>query len=215
MFACWCSGRRVRGALVSITLYNRIEADPPWPLTGGGGKGVQEHYPVIKTKTQIYDEMAYARFSDNTPVWRPDPAQCHLWLWVVNNYLTWGIDIMGWLGFRYVTNFVWTKQHQGIGQYAFSSHELCLFGTMGATRYKEANIRTDFGGPIDHERYPTGHEKAGRRIHSRKPQAILDQIDKAYPTDRALEMFARTNRPGVTSWGNETNAMQMGQISLL
>ena len=98
----------------------------------------------------------------------------------------------------------------GIGKYARGAHELCLFGAMGQTRYPECTIRSDFGGPIDHER-----DERGRRIHSRKPAEILRQIDDAYPTERGLEMFARTERAGVTSWGNETDCMPAGQMALL
>jgi N6-adenosine-specific RNA methylase IME4 len=160
--------------------------------------------------------MKHARFANGAFAWRPDPVQCHLWLWVADNFLPWAMDLMGWLGFEYKRSFIWTKPHQGMGQYAFSAHEQCLLGVMGKTRTMEAPIRSDFGGPIDHVRYPTGHEKAGKRVHSAKPPAILEQIDRAYPVEpgHGLEMFARSHRPWMDSWGNETNFLPQGQVDI-
>ena len=191
-------------------LYQRIEMDPPWPEQGGGGRGAQNHYPLIKTNNTIYDTVKYAQFEDGSNAWRPDPEQCHLWLWVTNNYLPWGLRLMAWLGFEFKTMFIWVKKQMGLGQYGRGATEPCLFGTMGKTRYPSITMRTDFGGPIDHDR-----DDAGKRMHSRKPIAILNQISNAYPGSNVLEMFSRSNRPGVTSWGNETNAMAMGQIAMV
>jgi N6-adenosine-specific RNA methylase IME4 len=188
--------------------FRRIELDPPWNEQGGGRRGAQNHYPLIKKRADIYQTIVGARFEDGSPAWCPDPDQCHMWMWVTNNFLPDGLWIMGQLGFRYVTNFVWVKTQMGLGQYGRGAHELCLFGTMGATCLPSQHIRTDFGGPIDHER------ANGKRIHSRKPMAILDQISQAYPEQRALEMFSRSDRPNVVSWGNETNAQHMGQMEL-
>lgn len=195
-----------------MILWNRIEIDPPWPEYGGCGRGANHHYPLIKKPEDIYNTIRYARFGDGAEAWTPDPAQCHLWLWSTSTYLPWAFKLMEWLGFEYKREFVWTKPQHGLGQYAFGAHEPLLLGTMGATRYPEKGVtlRSDFGGPIDHER-----DKHGKRIHSRKPRAILDQIDCAYPTNRGLEMFARTRRPGVRSWGNETDYTSMGQMTLL
>lgn len=192
-------------------LYNRIEADPPWPLHGGNNRGADAHYQTIKRNADIFQTMKMARFADGTPAWRPDPGQCHLWLWVADNFVPWGLQLLGWLGFEYKRSFVWTKPHQGMGQYAFSAHEWCLLGTIGATRTMEAPIRSDFGGPIEHVR---GN---GKRVHSAKPPEILAQIHRAYPVapGHGLEMFARSERPGIDSWGKESNALPQGQMALI
>lgn len=44
---------------------------------------------------------------------------------------------------------------------------------------------------------------AERREHSRKPDEIYDLIEKLYPTETKLELFARTRRDGWDQWGDE------------
>lgn len=55
-----------------MILWNRIEADPPWPESGGGGRGAQNHYQLIRKPVDIFHTMRHARFADGSPAWRPD-----------------------------------------------------------------------------------------------------------------------------------------------
>jgi len=41
------------------------------------------------------------------------------------------------------------------------------------------------------------------REHSRKPDEVMDRIERLYPDARRLEMFARQSRVGWSAWGNE------------
>jgi N6-adenosine-specific RNA methylase IME4 len=41
--------------------------------------------------------------------------------------------------------------------------------------------------------------------HSRKPDEVYEIIERMYPDSVKLEMFARRNREGWTSFGNENN----------
>lgn len=46
---------------------------------------------------------------------------------------------------------------------------------------------------------------APRREHSRKPDEQYGKIERLYPdADRKIELFARQQRPGWESFGNET-----------
>lgn len=194
------------------TGYHRIEADPPWPEHGGGGRGAQNHYRLLKTRGEILAAMRGARFADGKPAWLPHPTWCHLWLWVTDNYLPWGLWLMGELGFRYIRTAVWVKTRIGIGQYLRGQHELVLLGVRGETQLTRSGCPSVIGGrPLPH---PT--DASGRVIHSRKPEEALRMFEAVSPAPpgRALEMFARTDRPGVDSWGNETNALEVGQIAL-
>jgi N6-adenosine-specific RNA methylase IME4 len=98
--------------------YRCILADPPWPHHGGGNRGAQEHYPLLEVQH-------IAPIMTNTPEWRPYP-DCHLWLWVPNNWLPAGLRVMAELNFRYVTNLVWVKDKIGLGHYLRGKHELLL-----------------------------------------------------------------------------------------
>ncbi len=171
-----------------------ILMDPPWPETGGGKikRGCDRHYPVIKRREDI------ARVVLQSGVW--DPADdAHLYVWVTNNYLPWGLWLMDALGFRYITNLPWTKDRIGLGQYFRGGHELLLFGVRGSG----PSIRTDrrdisttalMGAESVFE--------LGRVVHSAKPVEAYELIE-ARSKGPYLEIFARNTRDGWTSWGNE------------
>jgi N6-adenosine-specific RNA methylase IME4 len=44
---------------------------------------------------------------------------------------------------------------------------------------------------------------APRTKHSRKPDLVMDEIEKLYPRAKRLELFARRSRAGWDSWGDE------------
>lgn len=145
--------------------YVCILMDPNWNERGGGKikRGADRHYPVMKTpdiRNLILSSGAF------------QPAQdCHLWMWATNNYLGDALWLYEQLGFRYLTNFPWTKGElkeieatvdgqdrsileyrpgkMGIGQYGRGCHELLLFGVKG----RGLNACTV---------YPEGHPKAGK-----------------------------------------------------
>ena len=164
--------------------FKTIVADPPWHEVGGGKikRGADKHYSVIKDK-----DMAGVML--NAPCWRP-ATDCHLWLWVTNNRLPLGLEIMAVLGFRYITNLVWVKDKIGIGQYLRGQHELCLLGVRGLTMMPP---RRDVPSVLI----------APRTIHSRKPAKAFEVFERVSSGTPRLEMFARTERSGWESWGNE------------
>lgn len=168
--------------------YKTILADPPWNETGAGRikRGADKHYSLMKTA----DIIAYMK---EIPL---DPSGSHLYLWVTNNFLPDGLEVMKALGFRYVTNLVWVKDRFGLGQYFRGQHELLLFGVMGKVPYKESDNPTRSRCVIP----SVIHAK--RRKHSQKP-------DEQYPIIEAtsyspyLELFARQRREGWDAWGDE------------
>jgi N6-adenosine-specific RNA methylase IME4 len=171
--------------LLGVTVeYKTIVADPPWAETGGGKicRGAQKHYKVVKDS----EMLGVIR---SAPCWTP-AADCHLWLWVTNNRLPLGLDIMAKLGFRYITNLVWVKDRFGIGQYLRGQHELCLLGVRGKAMMP----------PI---RNVPSVLSAKRGEHSTKPSEAFAVFDRVSPTSPRLEMFARQNRSGWTTWGDE------------
>lgn len=139
-------------------------------------------------KTQdIIDYLSKIPFDDN----------CHLYLWVTNNFLLDGLKVMEALGFRYITNIVWIKDRIGLGQYFRGQHEICLFGVKGNLPYK---FSTTSNRSCCTE--PT-IIMAKRREHSQKPDEIYKKIEAtSYPP--YLEVFARIHRKGWDAIGNET-----------
>ena len=77
--------------------YCTIVADPPWPEQGGGKirRGADRHYPLMTVR-----EIEHLEFKI-MPL-RSEEG-CHLYLWVTNNYLPAGLEVMKAWGFVYKT----------------------------------------------------------------------------------------------------------------
>jgi len=175
--------------MVSGGKYQTIYADPPWSETGGGKihRGADRHYPLMKTR-EILD---MGRFVEDISA-----KNCHLYLWVTNNFLRAGLDVMKEWGFVYKTMITWMKDRFGLGQYYRGITEHCLFGVRGVLPYKIADGKRQQG--------VTGFV-APRTKHSEKPQEMRDMIEKvSYPP--YLELFARKPHEGWDVWGNEVQS---------
>ena len=167
--------------------YACIAIDPPWNERGGGKvkRGADRHYPLMKTPDII-------RCILTAPCWHPGD-DAHLWLWVTDNHLPDGLQVMSALGFRFIRTMPWVNQKNGklqigLGQYMRGSHELCLLGVRGKTM-KPAKA-------------PPSVVIAERTKHSQKPVEAFAAIEQVSPGPR-LEMFAREPRGGWDVWGNE------------
>jgi N6-adenosine-specific RNA methylase IME4 len=209
-----------------MTLPRTVSLDPPWPERGAGKikRGADRHYSVIKKKEDI---LRVVLQSGVWPDW-DDKEGAHCYMWVTNNYLLWGTWLMEALGFRYVTNIVWVKTKAdwpdlkefiedggltlnpltwakllakavriGIGQYFRGSHELCLFGVRGQAMKPATK---DVVSTVFHAPRAKGDD--GKEKHSKKPERIYEIIEATSPGPY-LEFFARSNRKGWESWGNE------------
>ena len=163
----------------------------------GGGKikrGADRHYPLMKTK-EIIDYMKQI----------PIAKDAHLYLWVTNNFLPDGFELITELDFRYITNIVWVKDRFGLGQYFRGQHELCLFAVKGRLPYKHK---------IDPNRScctETTVIHAKRQKHSKKPVEMYNKIESvSYPP--FVEVFARDRFEGWECWGNEVPSTTQKRI---
>jgi N6-adenosine-specific RNA methylase IME4 len=124
-----------------------------------------------------------------------DPDGCHLYLWVTNNFLPAGFEVMGAWGFEYVTCVTWFKDRMGLGQYFRGKTEHCLFGV---TSRRLPYRLTDDG---KRAQGVTGFA-ASRTEHSKKPDEMRCMIKRvSYPP--YIELFARTRTEGWDAWGLE------------
>lgn len=169
--------------------YRTIVADPPWFEQGGGKikRGANRHYPLMKTRDII------PLMQQVLEVYPPNPEGAHMYLWVTNNFLRDGLDVLDALGFRYITMRTWAKDRIGLGYYFRGQTESCLFGVMGKL---PPLVRT--------ESTLIGKGIVKRTRHSRKPDVFFEEVERASPGPR-LEMFARAPRDGWTVWGNESH----------
>ena len=77
----------------------------------------------------------------------------------------------------------------GMGKWTRKQTELCLLFTKGKPRVLSHSVREIIDAP--------------RREHSRKPDETYERIEQLV-SGPYLEMFARQNWPGWSSWGNQT-----------
>lgn len=190
-----------------------ILLDPPWLERGGGKRGAQNHYDLMSVADIHRTVMGAVIESEGRYFDAFDPApDCHLWVWVTDNYLLDGLSLIDRLGFRYIRTIAWVKMAEfdddgpsvsidaarsalqiGLGQYARGSHELLLLATRGKAMVPPPDRR------------PPSVIFAPRAEHSRKPDESYDLIEQISPGPR-VEFFARRDRPGWKHWGNEAPA---------
>jgi N6-adenosine-specific RNA methylase IME4 len=189
------------GALASDLLafaadrrFGTILADPPWQFQNKTGKVAPEHKRLSRYGTLTFPEIT------GLPVGQLAAPVSHLYLWVPNALLPWGLAVMEAWGFTYKSNVVWHKVRKdggsdgrGVGFYFRNVTELVLFGVRGA------NARTRAAG-----RRQVNLVATRKREHSRKPDELYPIIE-ACSHGPYLELFARGLRPGWEQWGKEAD----------
>lgn len=204
--------------------FQLILADPPWAFrtyTGGtrtptakkfarsgpgshAGAGAGDHYPTMGA-TELRA----------LPVKNIAAKDALLAMWTVGSHLDEAITLGQAWGFNFVTDlFYWGKQR------LVAAEQIDLFTgdiyppkiSMGYHTRKQLEpcllFKRGKGLPVlDH-----GVRQlilAPPREHSRKPDEQYDRLDALYGTGVArLELFARTARPGWSTWGNETGKFE-------
>jgi N6-adenosine-specific RNA methylase IME4 len=160
--------------------FQLILADPPWTFgTPDSGFAPEQHYPT----------MATAEIKSMTV---PAAEDCVIFLWAVNCLLLDALEVVRAWGFEYRNNMAWVKNGIGPGVWLRQRHELLLIATRGHVPPPDPQERVD------------SVIEAPRSRHSEKPDQAYARIEAMYPQRSKLELFARTSRPGWTSWGNQT-----------
>ncbi len=177
--------------------FKTILADPPWQFLNRTGKMAPEHKRLNRYGTLSLEEIC------KIPVELSADKPSHLYLWVPNALLPEGLEVMKAWGFKYKCNLIWHKVRKdggpdgrGVGFYFRNTTEVILFGIRGSMRTlapgrKQVNII-----------------RSMKREHSRKPDEQYEIIEKCSPGPY-LELFARGNRKGWVSWGNQANDYQI------
>lgn len=182
-----------------MTRYRTIVADPPWPIkwTGGNRKAgwSSGSARVHKKRALPYQTMTVGEIAGiDVEAHADDDA--HLFLWTLDRFLisgdaqrvcrVWGFEPLPQL-------IVWAKANAGLGRYLRSAHELILVGRRGQARFEEIAEPT--------VRWLQPYE-GGVRLHSAKPEGSYDLIRQLSPGPY-LELFARRQRLGWDTWGNQ------------
>ena len=178
--------------MISDKKYEIIYADPPWNEQGGGKikRGANRHYPLMKTKAIC--ELPVADITSDS---------AHLYLWVTNNFLEDGLQVVESWGFRYITMITWVKDKFGLGQYFRGQTEHVLFAVKGMLPYK-------IGKSGKRCQHPTVFH-APRAKHSQKPEDMRKIIEHVSGDEdrRMIELFARASVDGWDAWGNQVGIL--------
>jgi N6-adenosine-specific RNA methylase IME4 len=177
--------------------FEVIYADPPWDY---GGKS-QFDKTLNKKENPEYKKKIFLSTSSfkyptmklreliNIPVQTIADNNCILFMWSTNPQLEQSIQLGKSWGFEYKTvAFVWNKMKHNPGQYTMSYCELCLLFKKGKIPKRNArNIKQLVNIP--------------RKEHSKKPNEIRKYINKIFPSQNKIELFARSKNDGWESWG--------------
>ena len=188
--------------------YRTLVADPPWDHSDGTGfnYGAKafggKHTPVEPHATKPpYDHMGLKEIASALHSATRDLAarDCHLYLWTTNRYLRDSFAIVDEIGFEVSATLVWCKAPMGFMGGAFrSSVEFIQFCRRGNLPHKTQAEKRWFTWPRVGW---TQSDPAAK--HSRKPEAFLDLVEQVSPGPY-LELFARRNRLGWSTWGNQS-----------
>jgi|SRR5882672_5371537 len=194
--------------------FGAILADPPWAFkTWWSGRTSKLPSPKKKFSypsraTIPHYEVMRTEQVAALPVGELAASNCVLFLWATWPTLEDAFWVIRAWGFKYKTcGFCWVKAHAGqidmfrddidphmkLGYWTRSNSEICLLAVKGKPKRRCNSVLQAIIEPT--------------REHSRKPQCIYNRIERLVDGPR-LELFARIERPGWTSWGLETTKFQ-------
>lgn len=163
--------------------YRIIYADPPWKY----GSDYQDKFGHARSH---YSTMDQSELCD-LPIKKVCMPDCVLFLWVTSPKLPEGLEVLRAWGFDYKTSFVWDKIKHNYGNYNSVRHEFLLIGGIGSST---PDVKKLHDSVISIER---------TNKHSEKPEYFRSLIDKLYPKGDRIELFARKNIEGWSTWGSE------------
>lgn len=170
---------------IGHTLYGVILADPPWRFEvysqeTGMDRAADNHY-----QTMTLEDICAL------PV--PAANDAVLFLWRTGPMCEEGVEVMKAWGFRTKSEWIWGKDRAGTGYWGRNRHEVLMIGTRGSPAAPSMGLQ-----PESLILAPVGE-------HSVKPEIFYELIERMFPRAAKLEMFARNQRAGWDSFGNETN----------
>ena len=173
--------------------FGIIYADPPWDYKGqlqhagpasGDTGGAIRHYSTV-----TLDDLK------RLPVGKLAEDDCLLFLWATSPHLDQAIELGKAWGFDWATvAFVWDKGRVNPGFYTMSQCELCLV-------FRRGRIPTPRGARNERQLV-----HAERGPHSAKPEEVRRRIERMFPEQKKIELFARREVAGWSAWGLEIGA---------
>ena len=156
--------------------YKTIVIDPPWrfygDLWGFERRAAPDYGTLNPDEIYKYVQEKVLDHIDGT---------AHIYLWVINNRMGEGLQLLKDWGFDFKTIVTWCKPSIGLGHYFRNNTEHMLFAVKGSLGLRRQDMPTWF--------------QADRSKHSVKPDEAYTFIEKAsHPP--YLDVFAREKREG-------------------
>lgn len=175
---------------VSDERFRVVVADPPWSFNDKLSmsevkRGAEANYTTLTT-----DDIAAL------PVASWCQSDALLALWVPSSLLVDGLATMRAWGFEQKQIYTWVKSSStglafGMGRYFRGCTEHALIGTRGKVS-KRVTSKSE-----------RNAELSPALLHSKKPAALQERLERMLPGGPYLELFARRSRPGWVCFGNE------------
>jgi N6-adenosine-specific RNA methylase IME4 len=186
--------------------YRTIVADPPWDHSDGTGVQYRDGERTLVDlpyQTMSLDEIKALPVAAHAEAdcWHVDGARggCQLFLWTTTRYLEAAYDVARAWRFNPTAVLVWCKPHgsPNMGGTFSSNVEFVIVARRGSPP------RATSSAPTRWFTWPRGR-------HSEKPDAFYDLVQAISPGPH-LELFARRQRLGWDTWGNEAlNHVELG-----
>jgi N6-adenosine-specific RNA methylase IME4 len=183
--------------------YRTIVADPPWPYTPHENPWIAAT-PTDRPNSWQSDKAGpfatlrygYITIESLCAMEIPADDNAHLFLWTTNAFVVEAHEVARAWGFKPKTMLTWVKTKHADGSVSMKTGywfrgatEHVVFGVRGKQRLLTAAA------------FPTAYLWP-RLGHSVKPDAFYDLVEAVSPAPR-LELFARRQRLGWDTWGNE------------
>lgn len=179
--------------------YRTVVADPPWQISPGMGVGGRR-----ANATKVPYSFMALDLIEALPVDDLCAENATLFLWSTRKLFREGVAarVARCWGFEPVGEIIWGLKNPGAGDYAtglVNDHEPVLVATRG-----ESGLHA--GEPLGvwfwKQVYEYGPAGVPQKKHSAKPTGFHEFVEQIAPGPR-LELFAREQRLGWDTWGNE------------
>ena len=184
--------------------YSILYADPPWSykVWSEDKKQAQgcakKHYNTMNVNDIC-----------NLPIQSISDPDCKLFLWATPPCLPESLQVIAAWGFEYKTTvFAWVKTNKRQNQLSFVPDDF-IDRFYGIGHWTASNIELCLGALKPNGRLNRQSKSisqiilAPRREHSRKPDEVRNKIVELCGDLPRIELFARQQAEGWTSWGNE------------
>lgn len=174
--------------------YSIIYSDPPWKQGRGGKKKSRPNSTGMTVPYETMDVpgiMELHRYILNELT----EEKHNLFIWTIEKYLPQTEEIMSLLGYQLHARIIWDKGNGPAPAYTlrFSHEYLLWFFKKGKMELPAKDKRGAFTTVI----------REHSRKHSQKPESAYQMLESMFPGTNKLELFARNERDGWDSWGNE------------